>query len=203
MVKEIDGLTLSGGRLSLDFINTVHSYTDGIMDDYWKDAASLVAWGRKLDLLTPKNARSLHEAIIKKEAAMLRLMRETRQLLYSIFHSMSKGQKPSQAELDQFYQAYHRALANQRISYDNETIREEWQLAGDDIHQIIAPVLKDAYQLLISEQIHRVGECPTCGWIFLDSTKNGKRRWCSMAACGGNAKALDWYYRNKKNEQKN
>ena len=28
-----------------------------------------------------------------------------------------------------------------------------------------------------------------CGWLFLDETRGGRRRWCSMATCGNRAKA--------------
>jgi predicted RNA-binding Zn ribbon-like protein len=31
---------------------------------------------------------------------------------------------------------------------------------------------------------HRVGECPRCGWLFVDTSKGGRRRWCTMAVCG-------------------
>lgn len=30
----------------------------------------------------------------------------------------------------------------------------------------------------------KIGECPRCGWLFLDKSKGGRRRWCSMAVCG-------------------
>jgi predicted RNA-binding Zn ribbon-like protein len=28
-----------------------------------------------------------------------------------------------------------------------------------------------------------------CGWVFLDHSRNGSRRWCRMADCGTTAKA--------------
>ena len=30
---------------------------------------------------------------------------------------------------------------------------------------------------------------PGCAWVFVDTTRNGSRRWCDMAACGNRAKA--------------
>ena len=35
-----------------------------------------------------------------------------------------------------------------------------------------------------------IRQCPGdhCGWFFLDSTKRGNRRWCSMSECGQEAK---------------
>lgn len=34
----------------------------------------------------------------------------------------------------------------------------------------------------------RIGECPRCGWLFFDTSKGGRRRWCTMAVCGTSAK---------------
>jgi predicted RNA-binding Zn ribbon-like protein len=36
-----------------------------------------------------------------------------------------------------------------------------------------------------------------CGWLFMDDSKNGSRRWCSMQSCGNRAKAHRHYLRSK------
>ena len=43
----------------------------------------------------------------------------------------------------------------------------------------------------------RIKLCPghDCGWLFLDETRGGRRRWCSMATCGNRAKARRSYQR--------
>ena len=35
----------------------------------------------------------------------------------------------------------------------------------------------------------RLRICPRCGWLFHDSSKGGRRRWCSMSTCGNREKA--------------
>nr|WP_272885753.1 CGNR zinc finger domain-containing protein [Fictibacillus marinisediminis] len=35
----------------------------------------------------------------------------------------------------------------------------------------------------------------TCGWIFIDTTRNRSRRWCSMDDCGNPEKARRHYKR--------
>jgi predicted RNA-binding Zn ribbon-like protein len=49
--------------------------------------------------------------------------------------------------------------------------------------------------LLTQGQLDRLGECPSCGWLFLDTSKNRRRRWCSMATCGSRDKARRYYER--------
>ncbi|MBX2855360.1 MAG: CGNR zinc finger domain-containing protein [Rhodobacteraceae bacterium] len=45
----------------------------------------------------------------------------------------------------------------------------------------------------------RLKQCPAenCGWLFIDETKNSRRRWCSMESCGNKAKASRHYARSK------
>lgn len=50
-----------------------------------------------------------------------------------------------------------------------------------------------ALDLLQTADLHRLKTCPPehggCGWVFLDTSKNGSRRWCSMDDCGTHAKS--------------
>ena len=48
-----------------------------------------------------------------------------------------------------------------------------------------------AAESLVAGELARVRRCadPRCARVFLDSTKNGRRRWCDMSTCGNRAKA--------------
>ncbi len=45
----------------------------------------------------------------------------------------------------------------------------------------------------------RVRECaaPACPVIYLDTSRNRSRRWCSMERCGARAKATAYYQRHR------
>ncbi len=66
----------------------------------------------------------------------------------------------------------------------------------------LAPLLWSAGDLLASGKLDRVRRCanPECGWLFLDDSRAGKRRWCSMSACGNRAKARRHYHKGKEDE---
>ncbi len=51
--------------------------------------------------------------------------------------------------------------------------------------------------LTAAQELERVELCPgeDCGWLFLDESKNRRRRWCSMETCGNRAKARRHYQR--------
>ncbi|GLW26356.1 hypothetical protein Mame01_63980 [Microbispora amethystogenes] len=50
-----------------------------------------------------------------------------------------------------------------------------------------------AVEFLSTADLRRLRVCPLaeggCGWLFLDHSRNGSRRWCAMADCGSQAKA--------------
>lgn len=50
-----------------------------------------------------------------------------------------------------------------------------------------------AMDLLLTVDYGRLRRCPPddggCGWIVLDQSRNGSRRWCQMADCGSAAKS--------------
>jgi predicted RNA-binding Zn ribbon-like protein len=62
------------------------------------------------------------------------------------------------------------------------------------------PVVVSAAELLTSPDVERVRQCARegCQWMFLDLSKNGSRRWCSMTLCGSRAKSRRFYHRRRK-----
>ena len=64
---------------------------------------------------------------------------------------------------------------------------------------LLAPVLWSAGDLLTGPRRSRVRSCANekCRWLFLDDSKSGNRRWCSMSACGNRAKAHRHYLKQR------
>lgn len=63
-----------------------------------------------------------------------------------------------------------------------------------------AELARDAADLLVDPaRLAKVKEChgEGCGWLFLDESRGGTRRWCSMQSCGNRAKARAHYRRAK------
>lgn len=46
-------------------------------------------------------------------------------------------------------------------------------------------------------EVRRIKLCPgsNCGWLFVDETRNGRRKWCMMETCGNRAKSARHYER--------
>jgi predicted RNA-binding Zn ribbon-like protein len=66
--------------------------------------------------------------------------------------------------------------------------------AGDPVGAVLADIARDALTLATSPVLERVRACagPQCAAWFLDTSRPGKRRWCSMETCGNQAKKTTW-----------
>lgn len=54
----------------------------------------------------------------------------------------------------------------------------------------LSSVARDAVELFAGQEVGRVRECanPECALLFVDGSRPGKRRWCSMERCGNRYK---------------
>ena len=64
-------------------------------------------------------------------------------------------------------------------------------VSGATVCQALSSVARDAIDLLSGPLIGRVRSCagPDCTILFIDTSRPGTRRWCSMEACGNQAKS--------------
>jgi predicted RNA-binding Zn ribbon-like protein len=62
---------------------------------------------------------------------------------------------------------------------------------GTDAAQALSAVARDAIDLLSGPLLARVRRCEgrDCTILFLDTSRPGTRRWCSMEVCGNQAKS--------------
>ena len=102
------------------------------------------------------------------------------------------------ATLNRYVQeaAHHLALVRGKARF-------EWKFDQEVIHAYapLWPIARDAAELLASDRLQFVRACAStkCEWLFLDETKNHRRRWCDMTKCGNRAKAKRFYKRQKHN----
>ena len=60
---------------------------------------------------------------------------------------------------------------------------------------MLTPIVWSAADLITGPRAQRVRQCADpegCGWLFLDESRAGTRRWCSMGNCGNRASA-SWF----------
>jgi predicted RNA-binding Zn ribbon-like protein len=60
---------------------------------------------------------------------------------------------------------------------------QHWE-AGTALERLIHA----ATELILDGRHTRLRICGNCTWLFLDLSRNGSRRWCSMEGCGTQVK---------------
>jgi predicted RNA-binding Zn ribbon-like protein len=194
---EIELPRLAGGRLCLDFANTVGPRVDvegELAHDFLGGYDHLVQWARKAGILGAEDAARLLAASARAPAAARRTFEAAiglREAIYRSFSAVASGATPDPADLAGMQRAYVEAMAHTRIQPQGDGLGWAWA-DRDDLGRVWWPVARSAVELAVAGPLQRVKQCPLpdgCAWLFLDTTKNGSRRWCSMAECGGQAKA--------------
>jgi predicted RNA-binding Zn ribbon-like protein len=195
-------LKLLGGRLSLDFVNTADWHASDHPVEFLTSYSDLVTWSQRVGILTDhQTQRLLKEAARRPVDATVVLERAIalREAIYRIFSAISHERPPQATDLATFNAELSEALAQSRIVSTVEGFAWDWAGAGDPLDQMLWPVMHDAADLLTSEELYRVGQCADdrCGWLFLDTSRNRSRRWCSMEDCGNRAKVRRHYERKR------
>lgn len=199
--EKIASMSFDGGSLCLDFVNTVHSRKKNPPPDYLNILDDLLAWGERMDLMDDATMNRLQALNPAEQRVLLAEAIALRELLYSIFYAVASGGKVGERDLREFNRHLTHSLQFLELKQEADGFAEAWRFPRYDLSCIVAPVVRDALGLLLRNCQDRIRECPNCGWLFVDTSKNGRRRWCSMKACGSSVKALEYYYRKKKEKE--
>ncbi len=196
---------LLGGRLCLDFANTLSGKRLREPVERLKTWNDLVSWGRQVGALAEDLARRLDlegQRRPGEAAAALRRALELREALFRIFRATAEGNGPAAEDLELLNAVVARARSHERLVRAAGRYRFACPEGAVGLDAVIWPVARSAAELLTSDDLARVRICGAmpvdgCGWLFLDETRSGTRRWCSMKDCGNRAKARRHYRRSK------
>jgi predicted RNA-binding Zn ribbon-like protein len=201
-VSKAASLNLVGGRLCLDFLNTGEWYASGGPREYLTSYNELVKWAGHAGALSPGEVRQLEqqsETRPEDAAKVYKTAIKLRSALLRMFHAVQRQEEPAGADMEIFNAALSKTMKRLALSLDQGRFSWDWQDAGLPLDKVLWPIVKDAAELFTSDQLPRVSHCAddTCGWLFLDTSRNCSRRWCDMKDCGNRAKVKRHYQKSK------
>jgi predicted RNA-binding Zn ribbon-like protein len=176
MATTADPRPLPDEPLALDLLNTVRM-VDGAPDDLLATNEGLAAWLGALGLS------------VKPRGLVRSVLVETRDAIRGFLTDPSDrwARKTLNTVLG-------RGSLRVTLGSEGRPMRSVW--VDDAAYQ---PAVFAAYNLvdLLDASPERIRTCehPNCILWFLDTSRNGTRRWCSMARCGNRAKAQRHYSR--------
>lgn len=185
-----------GGALCLDFTNTAVWRMRPEPDETLTTYDDLLRWAARTGAIDDPSAAALRRAAAATpDAANQTLGRATtlREALYRIMLAGMAGVTPSPPALETFNRELQTAMSQASLHPSPDGLRWDWptqSLEALDLALPLWPVVRSAVDLLTGSSLDRVKRCPGegCGWLFLDTSRNGSRRWCDMSSCGNRAR---------------
>jgi predicted RNA-binding Zn ribbon-like protein len=191
-----------GGHVALDFANTVSWGIDTRSEERLASYDQLLKWVAEARL--PLDVNALSARANADSGAAARALTEALALrsdLHELFLARARGGALTKGLLATLNGRVADALARMELqeTHDTGRTRLAWRLRNASA--LDAPVhwlVWEAARLVaMNERIKRCAN-PSCGWVFLDHSRRGNRRWCDMAVCGSRHKARTYYRRQRR-----
>lgn len=170
---------LVGGHLGVDLVNTVAWRLDERRRvDRLADPANLQKWLTAAGLEASDRETALYDDLVR-----------CRETAYAVLHPLAVGHEAGAKDL-----AVLRELVEDVVHKASLVSARPLTWSADTV---VARVRLAVWRLFEDEDLNRLRQCDDdgCGWLFLDRSKNGSRRWCSSADCGNRARARRHYQR--------
>lgn len=190
--REAETHRLVAGDRCLDFANTLNGHNRASGHEYLHNFKDLVLWSRHAGLLTAGEVYlAARQERIRPQAAEAIFHRaiRLREVTFRIFRAVADGKRPQADDLRGLDGAWGEAQRHAHIIRSNKGFAVGW--VDDAILELIPRRLSaSAVDLLTSRRLTQVRACSGdgCDWLFVDSSRNHLRRWCSMDECGNRAK---------------
>ncbi|WP_031514129.1 CGNR zinc finger domain-containing protein [Streptomyces sp. NRRL F-5123] len=180
------------GRLCLDYVRTLRYRGTPRAQEELADGAALAEWVRQCG-----PALDAPRAPVEPTGAVVREARALREAVYALVAAARTGDGAAAAPAvrGRLNRAAAQPVPVPRLTAEGEL---RWR-ADEPVTAVLALVARDALELAAAPALlARLHECAAadCGAVFLDASRPGTRRWCSMDVCGNRAKKSAYRARN-------
>lgn len=207
-VTYLDGLPLVGGRLCLDFVNTIDPRVGPDRHDYLQTYDDLLRWVVRAGAVAQPEGSALQRrrrAAPERAASVLADARALREALFDVLLAASERRRPERDALALVNEQLRHAFAHADLQHSPKRgFAWGWHDLTASLDAPLWAVLRSTVDLLLTPGVHhRLRVCGgalegSCGWLFYDTSKSGRRRWCRMQSCGARAKARSYRQRQRR-----
>lgn len=183
--RPVSAIRMDGGRLAIDFANTIHDRFAAAVEDYIATPERYVEWARRSGAIAADETIDMSRLAGEGERLMadVRSLRDATYLLLSACIDRVLLPKGPLLVINHWLL---RARQSQSLAENGllslhaepEDLRVPLKRIALDVVDTLAEARAGKFKL------KRCANQSSCGWIFADTSKNGRRRWCAMATCG-------------------
>ncbi len=194
----VDGFLFVGNQVALDFLNTRPILAEG-PKELLRDPEALVRWLVASGILKSQKGKALARKWKSTRTATMFLeeLIAFRERLRAVVVRQEAGGSVSDAflaELNLLLERHPSVIALRRKS---ERLQREAVFEPEKPEEVWGPIAKAVAELLSDAPPGRVRKCEGCIVHFLDTSKKGSRRWCSMNMCGNKVKVAAYQRRHR------
>jgi predicted RNA-binding Zn ribbon-like protein len=195
-------LNLIADNVCVDFVNTVERGVRYQHQDWLGSYKGFLLWSRKAGVIDSDEFTRLETQSSTNRSKVSRVFEKIlrlRALLRGIFAAISSGSEISTTAIKELNEFLTEAHLAQKLEWIDQRAIWRWRSNSVAMERPLWTLVIAAADLLTSENLQRVRRCanPQCSWMFVDTSKNKKRRWCEMDVCGNQAKARGHYARHR------
>jgi len=192
---------LVGGHSALDFVNSLDwrfrkSGAEELLETY----GDLLSFTVQAGLLKKPEALGLARTVGKRKAGrVLMAGKALREVLANFFYSVVDGGPPASWCMQALEEHIEKARKHQRLTWSGTCLEWSWTQVWQEAEFPIWVLALRAADLITSPSLVKVRACDNseCRWLFLDTSKNQRRRWCDMNLCGNRMKSRRFKAREK------
>jgi predicted RNA-binding Zn ribbon-like protein len=177
---------------TFDFLNT-DDLENGSKVDRIPDLDTALDWFVERGVIHGEGADTLRASAAVDGAVArrdLERIRSVRGALREVADAIAEQRAPATGALDTVNRALH---ARQVIELVPATdgVSVDHRHVGDPVDDALARLADPLVKELTSGHPERIRICDNdrCRWVFYDTSRTARRRWCDMATCGSQAKA--------------
>ena len=187
------------GEAALDFVNTVTG-RDVQPRDWLDSYARLLEWAGRAKLLPAKSLQALAVSAARNPESAARALakaKKLRETLFEISSGIVERRAPSPESLELLRDHWLAGAESHDIGMDRGHLAAVLDPRADGLDLVSSMVAWRFVGQVLPQPAKRLKLCdgPNCSWLFLDTSKAGRRRWCDMADCGNAAKSRRHYAR--------
>ncbi len=196
-----ESIALIGGHIALDLVNTVSWRQD---TDRWREnlavPVDLLTWAHRATVVEERDLTAMRFAAAQDPAAAERALHEVHELREQLYDHLAdciahRGTERVVAPGSQLHRTFADAINASALA----GTPARWTLDARtplDLARVLALHALDLLQTMPRGRLRRCDD-EGCGWLFLDTTRNHSRRWCSSSDCGNRDRARRHYARSR------
>jgi predicted RNA-binding Zn ribbon-like protein len=168
------------GHVTLDFLATLGGRPEGRVERL-AAPSDLSDWIAKAGIAAAPGAsrEQLGEA------------QELREAIWRLLDSARQGVSPAESDLRLVNEWARSPVSAPQIGPDFARV----SVGPDPVTGALAHIARESVEFITGSDLGRVRTCAGCTLLFIDRSRPGTRRWCSMERCGNRSKTARYRQR--------